>query len=91
MNQPNPLFRPLVNDGDNGWRKLLLLSALLVAIVMTLSMFAPQIAAFFSRLNPDLLPHGHGSRGNDPQGRRLRMVRSLVQKRLQGRPLAILA
>ena len=36
-----------MNDGDDGWRKLLLLSALLVAIVMTLTMSAPQIAAFF--------------------------------------------
>jgi len=32
---------------DDGWRRLLLLSALAVAVVMTLTMFAPQIAAFF--------------------------------------------
>ena len=32
---------------DDGWRRLLLLSALAVAIVMTLTMFAPQITAFF--------------------------------------------
>jgi hypothetical protein len=31
---------------DDGWRRLLLLSALAVAIVMTLTMFAPQIATF---------------------------------------------
>jgi hypothetical protein len=36
-----------MKDGDDPWRKWLVLSALLVAIVMTLTMFAPQIAAFF--------------------------------------------
>jgi hypothetical protein len=37
----------LVSPDEDRWRKLLLLSALVVAIVMTLSMFAPQFAAFF--------------------------------------------
>jgi hypothetical protein len=36
-----------MNDGGDGWRMLLLLSALLVASMMTLTMFAPQLAAFF--------------------------------------------